>query len=178
MLPAAPAAESLLACFSSQVTCLKCSEAIDTASKTPHACRLTPERARRELEEVLTKAAVCHCHGCATEIIKEQGCNQMTCSKCGKVMCYLCNRTQDQEQLADFHRHFGAPPKCWLFDQERTNQTGAQAIRDRTVAAVNQFLAGIDAAIAFQLGTESPLLAEIRQLINVPLPRQPAAAGS
>ena len=158
-----------------QVTCLKCSDAVDTASKKPHACRLTPERARRELEEVLTQAAVCHCYGCGAEIVKEHGCNQMTCGKCLKIMCYLCNRTKDQEGLADFHDHFGAPPRCWLFDQINTNQTEEKAIRDRTIAAVNKYLASIDASLAFQLGTKSPLLSGIRQSINVPLPLQPAA---
>ncbi|KAK9833675.1 hypothetical protein WJX74_002401 [Apatococcus lobatus] len=153
-----------------QVTCLKCSEAIDTASKKPHTCHLTFDRARIELEEVLTKAAVCHCYGCGTEIIKELGCNKMTCARCNRVMCYLCNKTKDEEGLSDFYHHFGAPPKCWLFDQAATDQTEQKAVKDRTVAAVNTYLAGIDAATAFQLGTTSPLLADIRQRINVPLP--------
>ena len=151
---------------------MKCGEAMDTTSKQAHACRLTMDQARRSLEEVLTAAAVCHCHGCSAEIIKEQGCNKMVCGKCRRVMCYLCNATQEREGLSDFYQHFGPASKCWLFDDDASGRTEARAIQDRTVAAVNAFLARIDAASSFKLATQSPLLSDIRHLLTVPLPMQ------
>ncbi len=155
-----------------QVTCLKCHEPVGTSSKQAHVCKLTVDQARRGLEEVLTMAAVCHCRGCNAEIIKEQGCNKMTCTKCRRVMCYLCNATQEQQGLTDFYSHFQGASKCWLFDDNQSGQTEAKAVRDRTVAAVDKYLASIDAAVAFQLATRSALLADIRQLVSVPLPLQ------
>ncbi len=44
---------------------------------------------RVSYEERMSKAHIRTCHRCKTGIMKDQGCNKMTC-RCGAKMCYIC----------------------------------------------------------------------------------------
>uniref|UniRef100_A0A915KNF2 RING-type domain-containing protein n=1 Tax=Romanomermis culicivorax TaxID=13658 RepID=A0A915KNF2_ROMCU len=49
------------------------------------------EKFRKQAEERLANAVIRYCHKCKAPIIKETGCNKMTC-RCGARMCYLCRQ--------------------------------------------------------------------------------------
>ena len=55
------------------------------------ASRDKKEKARKEVEEQLTKAMVRKCHKCNKEFIRDTGCNVMTCP-CGAMQCYICHK--------------------------------------------------------------------------------------
>lgn len=65
---------------------------------------------RRYIEESMTEALVRKCPNqkCGVEIIKDDGCNCMTCSRCGSKLCYLCGKDITQENYG----HFGAATGC------------------------------------------------------------------
>ncbi|KAI5301294.1 hypothetical protein KEM56_001841 [Ascosphaera pollenicola] len=65
---------------------------------------------RLYIEESMTEALVRVCPNkkCRVEIIKEDGCNLMTCSRCAAKLCYLCGKDITVENYA----HFGPTKPC------------------------------------------------------------------
>ena len=47
---------------------------------------------RKRVEEAMTRAAMRTCPGCRTPITKIEGCNKITCPRCGSLMCYICRQ--------------------------------------------------------------------------------------
>lgn len=78
-----------------------------TESHIPQTC----EEARKEkgiserhlVEEAMSEALIRTCPRCSVKIIKELGCNKMTCSQCKGLMCYVCKK--DITRLG--YKHFG-----------------------------------------------------------------------
>jgi len=69
---------------------------------------------RKTAEEKMTAARVRHCHQCQTALIKEEGCNKLTC-RCGAIMCYICRAPiQDYSHFCDHVRNpDGACQQCY-----------------------------------------------------------------
>lgn len=65
--------------------------------------------ARHTVEEAMTEALVRVCNNatCRNRFVKLDGCNKMTCNKCGTYQCYVCKQT------ITGYEHFGVGPgKC------------------------------------------------------------------
>jgi len=125
-----------------------------------HECALTAAAARRNLEEVLTKAGMLTCPRCDTSIVKESGCNHMTCSKCRTHLCLLCCEVlADADEHRDVYQHFtAAGSQCWVFDSASSGQTEDAAIQRRQIISANKYLATLAPAMALEVIRDNPLL--------------------
>ena len=54
---------------------------------------------RKQVEELMSKALIRVCSKCYAEVVKNDGCNKVTC-RCGQKMCYVCRK-----RVADYS-HF------------------------------------------------------------------------
>ena len=61
---------------------------------------LDEHKSRLYIEEELSDVIIRRCYKCNTPFVKLDGCNKMTCAKCGAVMCYICKKP-----IADYN-HF------------------------------------------------------------------------
>jgi hypothetical protein len=82
-------------------SCIQCKE----ASHVPLSCEENEKTSgtapRRKIEERMTKAVIRECKTCKAEIVKLDGCNRLTCSRCRTTMCYVCRQT-----LSSAYNHF------------------------------------------------------------------------
>lgn len=56
---------------------------------------------RHFVEEAMSDALIRTCNSCGVKLIKEYGCNKMTCP-CGSLMCYLCKKDITVEKYNHF----------------------------------------------------------------------------
>ncbi|PVI08590.1 hypothetical protein DM02DRAFT_6930 [Periconia macrospinosa] len=57
---------------------------------------------RHVVEEAMSEALIRHCNRCRHPFIKEEGCNRMTCTRCGNVQCYVCSKdVKDYKHFSD-----------------------------------------------------------------------------
>jgi len=96
-------------------SCRKCKE----KSHIPDSCEENQRKRDKEsalshrhrIEEARSKALIRNCNKCKQPFIKSDGCNKMTCPKCGNLQCYLCG----VDVTADY-AHFNAPnSKCPVY---------------------------------------------------------------
>ena len=143
-------------CICLQVSCLQCKAAVGLDLHVQHDCALTAEAARRKLEEVLTQAGMLTCPKCDTSIVKESGCNHMTCGKCRTHLCLLCCAVISQQNP---YQHFhAAGSQCWVFDDVSRGQTEAAAMQRRQIVAANKYIASLEPAMALQVVQNNSLL--------------------
>ncbi|KAJ9252685.1 hypothetical protein DTO195F2_7334 [Paecilomyces variotii] len=84
-----------------KVSCRLCK----SESHVPKSC----EEAKKEkglegrhfVEEAMSDALIRTCSSCGVKLIKEFGCNKMTCP-CGRIMCYLCKKDITTEKYNHF----------------------------------------------------------------------------
>lgn len=142
-----------------QVSCLQCKDVVGLNLYVQHQCALTAASARRRLEEVLTEAGMLTCPKCNTSIIKESGCNHMTCSKCRTHLCLLCcDIISEAGSGQNPYDHFRAGSPCWAFDNASSGQTEHAAMQRRQVAGANKYIASLQPKMALQVISNNPLL--------------------
>ena len=105
------------------VSCRLCKE----ETHIPKSCReaaVVPER--HLVEEAMTAALVRTCPKCNVKIVKEFGCDTVTCTKCQCAMCYACRRDihtcrQDLSRGHNMNQHHGVSrPHEEIKDAQRT----------------------------------------------------------
>ncbi|KAL4909303.1 hypothetical protein BDW74DRAFT_146351 [Aspergillus multicolor] len=89
---------------------------------------------RHQVEEAMSNALIRKCPKCQLPIVKESGCNKMTCTKCHTLMCYVCQKDITQEGYA----HFGRG--CHQ-DDGRANDRERREIQKAERAAIDKILA-------------------------------------
>ncbi|KAE8348655.1 hypothetical protein BDV28DRAFT_81746 [Aspergillus coremiiformis] len=92
--------------------------------------------ARHTVEEAMSEALIRNCPKCNIKIIKETGCNKMTCSKCQCVMCYLCKKDISREH----YNHFGRPPTYCETHDDRKPKRFEDEIEQAQKMAIEQIL--------------------------------------
>ena len=110
---------------------LTCQEVVQDKQSTNH---------RTTVEEAMSQALIRSCPKCSTKFVKENGCNKMTCPKCGIFVCYICQK-QIPKHIG--YSHFCQIPhcshkncnKCCLYDNEDTQH---QSIRQAGLDAAQQ----------------------------------------
>jgi len=115
------------------ITCRSCKK----SDHLPKSCKEMEEdtvlNGRHAVEEALSKALMRTCPKCKQNIIKDYGCNKMTCTQCGTVFCYIC------QVAVTGYDHFDQGPgvrqrdgsKCPLYD-------GSSRITEQMEAAAKE----------------------------------------
>lgn len=87
---------------------------------------------RHQVEEAMSKALIRKCPKCQVQIVKEFGCNKMTCTKCRTLMCYICRK----DITKDSYRHFkpGGCPQDDMNTQDREIQRAERTAIDKILA--------------------------------------------
>ncbi|GBG83489.1 hypothetical protein CBR_g37201 [Chara braunii] len=110
--------------------CPECKKSSCRLCKEPSHVPLTCEEVEKKsetnvrlrVEELMTKAVLRTCSNCKMVLIKNEGCNKVTC-RCGHSMCYVCR--MPIKSYSHFCRHPREPNKkcskcnnCSLWEQE------------------------------------------------------------
>jgi TRIAD3 protein (E3 ubiquitin-protein ligase RNF216) len=88
---------------------------------------------RHLVEEAMSEALIRNCPRCKVKIVKEFGCNKMTCPKCRCCMCYICKKDITREQYA----HFGyGPNACTVDDDPTRDQRAVDHAQKKTIEEI------------------------------------------
>ncbi|KAK2751470.1 hypothetical protein FQN55_000745 [Onygenales sp. PD_40] len=101
-----------------KVSCRLC----NLASHIPKTCEEANDKktpARQKVEEAMSEALIRTCPKCKVKIVKEDGCNKMSCVKCRTMMCYVCKKDITKEGYSHFGRTAGS---CPVHDQGVTSR--------------------------------------------------------
>lgn len=110
---------------------------------TPFSCDEAKERrskenrlhARHMVEEAMTSALVRSCNKCNTPFVKIEGCNKMTCNRCGNKQCYACSAN------ITGYEHFGnggLDGKCPAYDDRGVEVQHQEEVRRAEKAAADR----------------------------------------
>ncbi|KAJ9613077.1 hypothetical protein H2200_003018 [Cladophialophora chaetospira] len=155
----------------SRATCRKC----DKDDHSPKTCKEASVdkvlSARHLIEEARSEAIIRTCRKCKAKIVKEYGCNKMTCTRCGSLFCYNCN--EDITKLGgNAYSHFGR--NCILYDEpsgDRHEKEALEAEKDAISKAkamdaeLDETKLQIDTGKASKSSTRTPAM---HNLLNHP----------
>lgn len=90
----------------------------------PKTCKEAEEdnalNAQHAVEEAMTKALMRKCPKCDATFIKSDGCNKISCTKCGQLSCYVCRKAitgyEHFNQMPGGARGAVGGSKCPLWD--------------------------------------------------------------
>lgn len=98
-----------------RASCRKCKE----DAHIPKTCEEHKDErglsARHAVEEARSESVMRQCPKCKVKIMKEFGCNKMTCTQCHCLMCYICKA--DITKAGYEHFNTGST-KCALYDND------------------------------------------------------------
>ncbi|GBG65676.1 hypothetical protein CBR_g51976 [Chara braunii] len=123
-------------------SCRLCKEPDHRPLKCEQVEKKTEMNLRVKVEEMMTKAVLRTCKSCGIELVKNDGCNKITC-RCGQHMCYVCRETiQDYEHFCRHPRDPGKKctqcKKCSLWTQENVEEVVKKAREEALKEAARQ----------------------------------------
>lgn len=89
-------------------SCRKCGEEPHIPLKCSEVEKKNETKGRVRVEEAITEAKIRKCPNCRKKIVKDSGCNKMTCA-CGTNFCYICRAKIDKKVG---YNHFCQRPHC------------------------------------------------------------------
>lgn len=105
-----------------KVSCRLCDEETHIPKSCEEAKKEKGLPARHQIEEAMSEALIRQCPKCKVKIIKEDGCNKMTCTKCGSMMCYVCKKDITGRGRGLGYEHFGGSSGCQVHDERMVLQ--------------------------------------------------------
>ena len=90
-------------------SCRMCKKRSHIPFKCDEVDGRSADEIRKKIEEKMTEAKVRTCPKCSTRFFKEEGCNKMTCTKCGTFSCYICRKEIPKKVK---YKHFCQKPHC------------------------------------------------------------------
>ncbi|RHZ43160.1 E3 ubiquitin-protein ligase RNF216 [Aspergillus thermomutatus] len=115
------------------VSCRLCKDVTHVPKTCEEAKRDRGISERHLVEEAMSDALIRHCPRCKVKIVKEFGCNKMTCSNCGCYMCYVCKKDITHQQYA----HFGyGPNACTVDDDPTRDQKAVEQAQRKTIEKI------------------------------------------
>ncbi|KAM0755017.1 hypothetical protein T439DRAFT_322072 [Meredithblackwellia eburnea MCA 4105] len=126
-----------------KVSCLQCKR----ESHLPKSCAEVDADNKidiiHRIEEAMSEALIRKCPKCSEPYVKEDGCNKITCPKCGTLSCYIC-----RDIIRGYEHFVNAGPNakytekgatCLLWDDsKKRNADDVEAARKEHAAAVAQ----------------------------------------
>ena len=119
------------------VSCIQCKEPYHLPLPCEENVKTSETAAHRKFEERMTKEFVRECKTSNSEILKIDGCNRVTCTRCRTTMCYVCRQaiSSNYEHYFDHHDHWepGKPckickvEKCSLWETEVEDNVALEA---------------------------------------------------
>ncbi|KAK2810869.1 hypothetical protein FQN49_008501, partial [Arthroderma sp. PD_2] len=141
-----------------KVSCRKCHE----TSHIPKSCEEMQKEKRipirQKVEEAMSEAIIriCPNQKCRTPIIKDFGCNKMWCTKCGKVMCYICKKDITQAGYQHFTETTEVPGRCMLHDSTAPSRIHADEALKAHRATLEQVMKENPDLKEEDIGVEAP----------------------
>ncbi|KAL4878902.1 hypothetical protein BJY04DRAFT_220733 [Aspergillus karnatakaensis] len=120
-----------------QVSCRLCKEESHIPMTCEEARKEKGLSERHEVEEAMSKALIRTCPRCQVKIVKEYGCNNMHCSKCGASMCYICQKDITKQGYDHFRRGGCAQDDAMARERERKEIQEAQKAAIEGILARN-----------------------------------------
>ncbi|KAF7134121.1 hypothetical protein CNMCM5793_005750 [Aspergillus hiratsukae] len=115
------------------VSCRLCKDTAHVPKTCEEAKKERGISERHLVEEAMSEALIRNCPRCKVKIVKEFGCNKMTCPKCRCCMCYLCKKDITREQYA----HFGyGPNACTVDDDPTRDQRAVEQAQKKTIEEI------------------------------------------
>ncbi|PGH06991.1 hypothetical protein GX51_02030 [Blastomyces parvus] len=136
-----------------KVSCRRCG----LEAHAPKTCEQANDKntpARQKIEEAMSEALIRTCPNpkCKVKIIKEDGCNKMTCVKCRSVMCYVCKKAITEEG----YRHFGKRPNNCPLHDDRSNARHFEEVSSAHTKAIEELKKANPQLNIEELAVEAP----------------------
>ena len=148
-----------------KISCRLCNEETHIPKSCDEAKKDKGLPARHHIEEAMSDALIRQCPKCKVKIVKLDGCNKMTCTKCGCVMCYVCKKDITGKGRGLGYEHFGDTSGCQLHDEYIARQgfdRHAMEVEQAEKTAIeeakrqNPDLEGLELNVSKSLPSEKP----------------------
>ena len=167
-------------------SCKLCGEASHIPLKCSEVEKQTETDGRKKVEEAMSEARIRTCpkEGCGNRFYKVDGCNKMTCPKCGAYSCYVCralipSNVSYLHFCQTAHCQHQSCGKCALYtnnhiDIQATKEAGEKAAKE-IAENTNQ---GVNVNVDALLDKASPRRNRYPAMQAPPPPPPPPAAAA